>query len=1558
MDRGDESKRTKLRVNGKFFPSNTKIGVPQQFRGWQKTTLTQVDEESPWRCVEDRVDVSVVTSFENDEVGRCLIFLQPPKAGGGDVAMGSDPVAFNATFHIGELLDEAHVSTLDKHQRRIVKGGLRQEQVRRQAETHCVRDPGDAEGHEPEHPMMVVAAAKMAARARETPGVVVVDVGPACRSRDISSARRDMIDVFEKSKPSLVVSYVDSEEDAAGELASAVDDAMDAFAEAGASTANFRRQWPQRPSEKKTHITQVHMRGNITCEGNTPSVLQVISTWCDSGPRHHAPKSLEDIGTAQFWDMMRVAHVEAERDWLARVCYGSVYAEEYVCEVATSPLDAPDDNDKSNDNGNTGGVDRDSPMERPDEDSSQEDRAEHSETPRVRLPHDIEDAKEREEALLEMVPLPGVPGHEARRREKWLKLPRRARAAIRKMHQEWGHINRTVLMRILRQAKAPKEYVDAAAEFLCHECQNSAPKAQTSKVGPPRPYEFNVCVGVDVLYLHDYAGQEHMFFNIVDQGTNFQIVSYLGIGPGTPTSKLCADVFMQAWVSWAGWPRDVVSDRGLHNRGYFARMLGAHGICPRNIGLESPEQLGRVERHGGLWKQVAKRTISSQELSGADDMRMLASCTNAIMNDNVRKGGFAPSQWVLGRFPRSPGDQFTEEEFADLGCVSEKVDAQSAFYRMTQIRMASKRSFTHADCSHRVASIMLRKAAPTPGDYKVGDLICFRREQNAKTPDQRWSTPTRIIGFDGPKVVWGLNETVPVCLAIDKIRPATPAEALAHLYLHGHRTKDDFIVCPDEEQMKYVNVAHPPGLLTRHDEGQIARSSDAVLRPVSSSRPHGDPEPTGALRTDLMPVVPTARTDTDGSDGGSVKDASPRMGEATDVVSSVLVDDEAEQTLRRRTLPAEVLPSMKRSRMEADSIAASEPMQARHRSRTRERESEGAEDRTAFLAERVTISTEVRGNRRKQMAGKTLCYEKADPLMRAGLDASREKEWKKWQDFGAGVVVSGTTLADLLAEGHKSIPTQWVETDKNAHKAGTPDYKPEYKSRLVACGHLEDRRGIRSDSPTVDLEVLNLIASFAACTRTRLHGADLSNAYFQGEKMDRLLLLRPPRGGLPGMRDGDYMIAANVPIYGTGDAGRKFYKGFRAQALRAGLRECKLARSAYVFVVDGKIKVFMGAHVDDLLWAAVEGFEYVMDALLKNFEVKEIHTGTLRFCGREYKQSEDGSVLITCTSNTNSILPINFQSIGRTPESAATAGEISQLRSVVGSLSWIARQCRLDFSYHCSKLQSITPVAQVKHLHAANVLLKDLKATADLGLFYQAGAFDFHDALMLTMSDASWASDDKIVNNEVYTKRSQHGRITALSSQHMWDGDIGPLHFISWKSGLIKRVCRSTFRAETHGMIYATEASDKVRAILADLRGQLEDIKAPATWESRSAELTKNVWMTDCQSLHDYLVSTVANGSEDKRLEIDLESLRESLWEWPDGRPKDAITDGQTDRPRWIDTSTMLCDPLTKSGNAAFYTRLRTAMSTGIIDLTPTPESLLRKMQQQKLRMKRVDAPD
>ena len=112
----------------------------------------------------------------------------------------------------------------------------------------------------------------------------------------------------------------------------------------------------------------------------------------------------------------------------------------------------------------------------------------------------------------------------------------------------------------------------------------------------------------------------------------------------------------------------------------------------------------------------------------------------------------------------------------------------------------------------------------------------------------------------------------------------------------------------------------------------------------------------------------------------------------------------------------------------------------------------------------------------------------------------------------------------------------------------------------------------------------------------------------------------------------------------------------------------------------------------------------------------------------------------------------------------------------------------------------------------------------------------------------------------------------------------------------------------------------------------------------------KHVWFTDCDSLQTYLSNPVAAGCEDKRLEIDLEGLREYLWEDEDGNPKDDMNEDIHDKPRWIDTSTMICDPLTRAGNDHFADRLVSTMTTGRLDLEATPESQLKKLKQQKAR--------
>jgi hypothetical protein len=343
-----------------------------------------------------------------------------------------------------------------------------------------------------------------------------------------------------------------------------------------------------------------------------------------------------------------------------------------------------------------------------------------------------------------------------------------------------------VLIEVLKGAKADPEYIAAARHFRCEDCSvvQKLPK-QTSKVSAPKPYEFNHTVGVDVNNIIDTEGSSFQLMNIVCVGTSLQIEIPMQCAHGMPSSKLCLDTFMEQWVAHYGYPKVIRCDRGLHNRGVFYKEMDAAGVQVTNIGLETPYQIGKVEREGDVWKKIAKKVIEARGVAGFDQIKMMACEVNATKMDMSRVGGFAPSQWVLGRMPRrGPGEVADDEAFAQVGSQQARIDATSEFAKRMEFREAAKKAFVYVDSSRRVAKALLRKTAPLAGEYRVGDVVAFQRMQGSRTEESKWHAGSRIIGFDGKKTCWVINGGVPFCIAVDQLRPCSAAEALAYQYLH------------------------------------------------------------------------------------------------------------------------------------------------------------------------------------------------------------------------------------------------------------------------------------------------------------------------------------------------------------------------------------------------------------------------------------------------------------------------------------------------------------------------------------------------------------------------------------------------------------------------------------------------------------------------------------------------------------------------------------------------------------------------------------------------------
>ena len=119
-------------------------------------------------------------------------------------------------------------------------------------------------------------------------------------------------------------------------------------------------------------------------------------------------------------------------------------------------------------------------------------------------------------------------------------------------------------------------------------------------------------------------------------------------GPGQPTSARCLEAIKKRWISWAGNPSAVQCDRGLHNRGVLAQYMSAQGIQVYHAALETPEAIGRVERHGGVLKGMASQT----KAKGEAQIQSVLDESCLTKNSLLRNGGYSPSQWVLGKTRR------------------------------------------------------------------------------------------------------------------------------------------------------------------------------------------------------------------------------------------------------------------------------------------------------------------------------------------------------------------------------------------------------------------------------------------------------------------------------------------------------------------------------------------------------------------------------------------------------------------------------------------------------------------------------------------------------------------------------------------------------------------------------------------------------------------------------------------------------------------------------------------------------------------------------------------
>ena len=431
-----------------------------------------------------------------------------------------------------------------------------------------------------------------------------------------------------------------------------------------------------------------------------------------------------------------------------------------------------------------------------------------------------------------------------------------------------------------------------------------------------------------------------------------------------------------------------------------------------------------------------------------------------------------------------------------------------------------------------------------------------------------------------------------------------------------------------------------------------------------------------------------------------------------------------------------------------------------------------------------------------------------------------------------------------------------------------------------------------------------VLLGLAAHFHWKASAFDVEAAFLTGLGMKRELLFRPPAGGLPGVPAGA-LIRAKKGLFGVPEAPRLWYLRIKALIQQAGWHE--IAAFPCIFAARGPGGVLEGLlciHVDDgLLAGHGAAYEKARSKLLETLSIKHVRTDDFVYLRRRIARQADGGFHIYM--DVGECTPIKLTSARKAQQDEpVTESERSALRTLVGEISWPAREAFPESAYDASDLQQRVSEATVGTLLRANAVLKRLQARSKAAPALVLPAGDRSGRLKVhMMTDANWARQPK--------SGSQQGHIIAFGSQ-----SSDKLCIVSWSSTKIKRVVRSTLAAEACALGAGYDMLIYIRVLLARLLG-----RKGATWSDQARQVPGHTWI-DCKSLDDMLAKTGATATE-KRVTLDVDDVRQFLEDESEERH-------DSDTLSWTPTATMLADPLTKPFAASAWTAMADFLKDGI----------------------------
>lgn len=490
---------------------------------------------------------------------------------------------------------------------------------------------------------------------------------------------------------------------------------------------------------------------------------------------------------------------------------------------------------------------------------------------------------------------------------------------------------------------------------------------------------------------------------------------------------------------------------------------------------------------------------------------------------------------------------------------------------------------------------------------------------------------------------------------------------------------------------------------------------------------------------------------------------------------------------------------------------------------------------------------------------------------------SLRDEWKEWETWSSCQPVElrdGEVDPSLILKSR--VCYRWKPKD------GGKWFKA--KARIVIQGYRDPHLPLLTrDSPVLSKTCFILIIQWSASHGVSLYNADCKSAFLQGlpdVERPTAIYMRPPQDEIslevnPQWRSKKYVYKLSAPVYGQANAPRRWFLYVVQVLTGKHWEQHSLDPCCFLQRRDGKVVALLGLHVDDIITCCLDGYDWLLEEVKTSFVWgSEWEKDDFIFVGRRIQRQQDGGFTL---DQTHYVADIMKTKIDKGPEEKLKDHPelVTEFRSGIGSLQWLAGTTRGDLSAYVSLLQKKHDELKVADLLQVNQVLRYVKATATA--HFRVFPVNLESCMFVAYGDSGFANAPQ--------NKSQGGYVVLLTDKAALHGEQ-PASLLEWKSYRHQRVLRSTLAAEAASLDRAQDVGNFMACSFTEMLD-------PGYRATQGVPGFEVVPITDARSLWD-AVHRLSTTFAEKRVELDVAGLRATCrnlrWVPTEKQHADALT--------------------------------------------------------------------